>query len=140
MTLFRREPKDAAAAEEEEVPAAGLNKKISVNKHRKYYSFSIANSFDFERFLNKRELEMLDFVVSEYGNLGYEKLTELSYKTEPMQNAKEDEELNFRYIRKSIQDKISKVKKDSLNNYSGEPPEFKDNDEFLDYQYKIMSS
>ncbi|MCG2788870.1 MAG: SocA family protein [Actinomycetia bacterium] len=116
------------------------DEKISVNKHRKYYSFSIANSFDFERFLNKQELEILDFVVSEYGNLGYEKLTELSYKTEPMQNAKKDEELNFCYIRKSIQDKISKVKKDSLNNYSGEPPEFKDNDEFLDYQYKIMSS
>ena len=118
------------------------NENVSVNEQRKYYSFTIKNEYDIEKYFNKQELEILDFVVSEYGNLGYKKLTEISYNTEPMKNAEKEDELNFDYISKSLENKISKVRKEcgSLNNYSGKPPKFEDNDNLIGYQYKIMSN
>jgi uncharacterized phage-associated protein len=117
------------------------NKYTSIIKEREYFSFEIINKFDIGEYLDNQELNILRFVLSEYGNLGYEKLTEISYNTEPMKNAKRGEILDFNYINKSIKNKIAKVKKEigSLDNYLEEPPKFEDNDELLDYQYKVMS-
>lgn len=118
------------------------NENISINNQRKYYSFSIIKEYDFKKYLSKQELEILDFIVAEYGDLGYKSLTDISYKTEPMKNANKGDVLNFNLINKSIEDKILKVKKEtnSLNDYSGPPPKFEDNDDFINYQYKIMSN
>ncbi len=117
------------------------NKNISINKQRRYFSFEIATEYDIEKYLNKQELDIVDFIIAEYGKMGFEELTEISYKTEPMKNAKRGEELDFSYIKKSIEDKMVNVKKEegSLNNFLGEPPKFEDNDSLMDYQYKIMS-
>jgi uncharacterized phage-associated protein len=118
------------------------NENISINNQRKYYSFSIIGEYDFEKYLNKQELEILDFVVAEYGNLGYKNLTDVSYKTEPMKNANRGDVLDFSTINKSIEDKILEVKKETspLNDYLGEPPKFEDSDDFINYQYEIMSN
>lgn len=118
------------------------NKNISFSNQRKYFSYEIKEEFNMGKYLNKQELEILDFVVLEYGNLGYEKLTDISYKTEPMKNAKRGDVLDFGVINKSIEDKIANVKKESgsLDDFLDISPKFEDKNGIMDYQYKVMSN
>jgi uncharacterized phage-associated protein len=114
----------------------------SLNKQRRYYSYLIVENYDISKYLVKQELDIIEFVIDEFGKLGYEKLTELSYKTEPMEKAKKNDILNFDLINKSIMNKIIEVRKEkgSLNNYFGKPLQSQENEDFLQYQYKIMSN
>ena len=117
------------------------SKNVSLNKQREYFSFELSDKYDIEKYLNKQELEIVDFIVSEYGKLGFKKLTEVSYNTEPMKNAKRGDNLNFKLINKSVENKIADTRKEvgSTSDFSGEPPEFEGNDNFIDYQYSIIS-
>lgn len=116
-------------------------KKISLNLKRKYFSFLITNKYNANKYLNREELDILDYVIREYGNLGYEKLTEISYETEPMRNVKKNDILDFNLINKAIEDRIEKVRREkgTLRNYKGKPPIFDNNDDFMRYQYKMIS-
>ncbi len=116
--------------------------KKSLNRDRKYYTFKIAKGVDLKKYLSKQELFILNYVLNKYGKLGYEKLTNISYKTEPMQNAKKGEKLNFAYIDKKVEAKITEVKntEGSLREYKDESPEFKENEDLIEYQYKVMSN
>lgn len=120
-------------------------KNISLWKLRTYYLYSILDNYEFKRNLTNQEIDILEYIISEYGRLDYEELKNISYKTEPMISAKWGDILNFGDIYEYVNKKILEVKKEkgSLKDYKGKPFEPKGSlcdKGFMDYQYKVISN
>lgn len=120
------------------------SKNISFWKLRTYYLYSILDNYEFKKNLTSQEMDILEYIISEYGKLDYEELKNISYKTEPMISAKRGDILNFGDIYEYVNKKILEVKKEkgSLKDYKGKPFEPKDSlcdKGLMDYQYKVIS-
>lgn len=121
------------------------SKNISLWKLRTYYLYSILDNYEFKRNLTNQEIDILEYIISEYGKLDYEELKNISYKTEPMISAKWGDILNFGDIYEYVNKKILEVKKEkgSLRDYKGKPFEPRDSlcdKRLMDYQYKVISN
>lgn len=120
------------------------SKNISFWKLRTYYLYSILDNYEFKRNLTNQEIDILEYIISEYGKLDYKELKNISYKTEPMISAKRGDILNFGDIYEYVNKKILEVKKEkgSLRDYKGNPFEPRDSlcdKRLMDYQYKVIS-
>jgi len=122
-----------------------MQKFKSFYKLRDYFSFRTKQEFNFNENLESNEIDFFKHILSKYDAMEIDDIKKITYKTEPMIEAKNKGDLlKFENIDKSISVKIKKLGKkvQTLKNYKGKPLDPEDSlggDDLIEYQYDLIT-
>jgi len=122
-----------------------IQKLKSFYKLRDYFSFKVEQNYNYRENLESNEIDFIEYILSKYDNMEIDDIKNITYKTEPMIEAKNKGDLlKFENIDKVILAKLKKLGKkvQTLNNYKGKPFDPKDSlgsDNLIKYQYDLIT-
>lgn len=117
----------------------------SFYKLRDYFSFKVKRNYDYRENLESNEIDFIEYILSKYDNMEINDIKNITYKTEPMIEAKNKGDLlKFEDIDKVILAKLKKLGKkvQTLKDYKGKPFDHKDvlgSDNLIEYQYDLIT-